>query len=81
MRGAIWNRKCSTGYIQENQEHTLRTMDRVLFKTLNANVKLLHSNSPIEKERAILDCGEALYISEGNEICKVCFANAHNIGE
>lgn len=59
----------------------LRTADRVLFKTLNAYVKLLHSKSSIEKERAILGCGEALYISENSEICKICFANVHNSGE
>lgn len=51
----------------------LRTMDRVLFKTLNANVKLLYGDA-IEKERAVLECGEALYISENAEICKIHFS-------
>lgn len=51
----------------------LRTMDRVLFKTLNANVKLLYGDT-IEKERAVLECGEALYISENAEICKIHFS-------
>ncbi len=51
----------------------LRAMDRVLFKTLNANVKLLYGDA-IEKERAVLECGEALYISENAEICKIHFS-------
>ncbi len=60
-------------YMQEVDREILRKADRVLFKTPNAIIELLHGNSDMEKTRAKLKCGEALYISEGHEVCKVCF--------
>ena len=65
-------------YMQEADREILRKADRVLFKTPNAIIKLFHGNSAIEKARATLKCGEALYISEGHEICKVCFDDVKN---
>lgn len=70
-----------TQYISAVDQEILCKADRVLFKTPNAIIKLLHGNSDIEKTRAKLKCGEALYISEGHEICKVCFENVHNTGK
>lgn len=65
-------------YMQEVDREILRKADRVLFKTPNAIIKLLHGNSDMEKTRAKLKCGEALYISEGHEVCKVCFDDVKN---
>lgn len=60
-------------YMQEVDREILCKADRVLFKTPNAIVKFLHGKSDIEKTRATLKRGEALYLSSGHEICKVCF--------
>lgn len=65
-------------YMQEVDREILRKADRVLFITPNAIVKLLHGKSDIEKARATLKCGEALYLSNWHKICKVCFEKMKN---
>lgn len=62
-----------TQYIHEVDQEILCNADGVLFWTPTSAIKYSNSGYSIERTRASLKCGEALYVSEGHEICKVCF--------
>lgn len=62
-----------THYIHDVDHEIIYNADGVLFWTPPSCIKYSNSDCNIERIRATLKCGEALYISEGHEDCKVCF--------
>ncbi|MBR6618334.1 MAG: hypothetical protein IKL00_10755 [Oscillospiraceae bacterium] len=62
-----------TQYIHDVDHEIIYNADGVLFWTPSSCIKYSNSDYNIERMRATLKCGEALYISEGHEDCKVCF--------
>ena len=62
-----------TQYIHEVDQEILCNTDVVLFWTPTSIIKYSNSSYSIERTRATLKCGEALYVSEGHEVCKICF--------
>lgn len=62
-----------TQYIHEVDQEILCNAAEVLFWTPTSAIKYSNNSYSIERKRASLKCGEALYVSEGHEVCKVCF--------